>query len=92
MSCFIKFVPETSIRIPGNHDRNGVTFYDIAVSVGPVSWTVQHRYREFVDLNEKLVVEHSIAKDLLPKKKVNNNGIIYTLDVYPEMFLNIGAG
>lgn len=73
MSCFLKFVPETSIQIPYNCDRNGVTYYEIALSVGPISWTVQHRYREFVDLNDRLIVEHGIAKDLLPPKKVNKD-------------------
>lgn len=70
MACFLKYLKETSISIPNNVDVNGVTHYDIHVNVGGVTWTVQHRFREFVELNDKLVSGHSISKDLLPPKKV----------------------
>lgn len=48
----------------------GTTFYDIHVTVGSVNWTVRHRFKEFVDLHNKLVNGQSIGRDLLPPKKV----------------------
>lgn len=41
------------------------------IQAGPHSWKCFHRYRDFADLNEKLVNDRGLAKDLLPKKKVN---------------------
>lgn len=70
MACFLNHVNETTIKIPRNIDINGITYYDIHINIGFVSWTVQHRYKEFVDLHEKLVSGQSIARDLLPPKKV----------------------
>lgn len=49
----------------------GTTYYNILVTIGSVSWTVRHRYKEFVDLHSKLVNGQSIGRDLLPPKKVN---------------------
>lgn len=77
MACFLKCQPdETKITIPSYVDNNGITYYDIHINVGNVMWTVQHRYSEFVDLNEKLVSGHSISRDLLPPKKVRTLNII----------------
>lgn len=73
MACFQLHIPETTIHIPANRSQQGVTYYTIHVSVGPHSWTVSHRYREFRELHERLVAEHGIAKELLPPKKVLGN-------------------
>lgn len=74
MACFLKCMNETVITVPRHVDINGTTFYDIQIAVGPsISWTVQRRFREFVDLNDKLVSGHSISRDLLPPKKVLGN-------------------
>lgn len=82
MSCFLKCSADTSVTIPNHVDNNGITYYLLQVCVGPsISWTVQHRYREFVDLNDKLVSGHSISKDLLPPKKVEQQ-IIYSLQSF----------
>lgn len=80
MSCFLRHVPDTHIRIPSNRAQQGVTYYTIAVTVGPHTWTVPHRYREFRELHERLVAEHGIAKDLLPPKKVLGNRAAAFLD------------
>lgn len=48
----------------------GVTFYDIQITIGNISWTVRRRYKEFVELHNKLVTGRSIGRDLLPPKKV----------------------
>lgn len=81
MACFLQNSAETMIRIIGNRDQNGVTYYTIAVNVGPHNWTVAHRYREFRELHERLVVEHGISKDLLPPKKVIGNRAKIFLDL-----------
>lgn len=70
MACFFNHPNDTTIKIPRNIDINGITFYDIHITIGSISWTVQHRYKEFVELHEKLVSGQSIARDLLPPKKV----------------------
>lgn len=70
MSCFLKYSPETDITIPQFIDINGITYYDIKITVGNVYWNVQHRFRQFVDLHEKLISGRSISRDLLPPKKV----------------------
>lgn len=71
MSCFLKCAADTTVKIPTHFEKNSITYYDIQVCVGPtIVWTVRRRYREFVDLNDKLISGHSISKDLLPPKKV----------------------
>lgn len=50
----------------------GTTYYDIHISVGNVSWTVRKRFKEFVELHNKLVSGQSIGRDLLPPKKVKH--------------------
>lgn len=73
MSCFLKCAADTSVTIPNHIANNGITYYLLQVCVGPtISWTVQRRYKEFVDLNDKLISGHSISKDLLPPKKVKH--------------------
>ncbi|KAG4080313.1 hypothetical protein HA402_010805 [Bradysia odoriphaga] len=73
MACILKHFAETTIKIPHYHLVDGTTFYDIHVAVGKVNWTVQHRFKEFDELNEKLVTGHSISSDLMPPKKVLGN-------------------
>lgn len=70
MACIFKHFAETTIKIPSYHITDGTAFYDIHVTVAQVNWTVQHRFKEFVELNDKLVTGHSISSDLLPPKKV----------------------
>lgn len=70
MSCYMKASQDTTIAIPSNVDVNGVTFYNIIVTIGNVNWSVRHRFSEFVDLHTKLVNGQSIGRDLLPPKKV----------------------
>ncbi|KAK7065898.1 hypothetical protein SK128_027668 [Halocaridina rubra] len=51
----------------------GVTHYHINVRVGPIEWSVKQRYSSFVDLHDKLVSNHGVARDLLPPKKIIGN-------------------
>lgn len=62
------YIPEVELQQPENY-----MVYQIAVEVGPVSWRVPHRYRDFVELHDKLVADHGVTKDLLPPKKVIGN-------------------
>lgn len=66
--CTKVSIPEVELQQPNNY-----MVYHIAVEVGSVSWKVSHRYKNFVDLHEKLVADHGVAKDLLPPKKVIGN-------------------
>lgn len=72
MACILKHFAETTIKIPEYHLIEGTAYYDIHVTVGKVTWTVQHRFKEFAELNEKLVTGHGISSDLLPPKKVSS--------------------
>ncbi|XP_034245419.1 nischarin [Thrips palmi] len=62
------YIPEVELQQPENY-----MVYQIAVEVGPVSWRVPHRYKDFVELHDKLVADHGVTKDLLPPKKVIGN-------------------
>ncbi|KAJ6636074.1 Nischarin, partial [Pseudolycoriella hygida] len=73
MACILKHFAETTIKISNYHIVDGTTFYYIHVTVGKVNWMVQHRFKEFVELNDKLVTGHGISSDLLPPKKVLGN-------------------
>lgn len=61
-------IPEVELQQPENY-----MVYIISMEVGPVSWKVRHRYRDFVELHEILVADHGVTKDLLPPKKVIGN-------------------
>ncbi|XP_014253560.1 nischarin-like [Cimex lectularius] len=71
-SCLLTHQKDWSIDIPRVEEKDGVTYYVINVRVGPVSWQVQHRYREFSALHATLVNDHGISKDILPPKKMIN--------------------
>lgn len=73
MSNFLKDIKESMISIPQTDDEKGVTIYIISVHVGEISWTVRRRYKQFVELHDKLVNGHGIAYDILPPKKVIGN-------------------
>ncbi|GAB0092151.1 nischarin [Sergentomyia squamirostris] len=72
MSCFVKNPSEVTVSIPNILEADGVTQYEILVKIGPVSWTVLHRYSDFQVLHEKLVSERSVSKVLPPKKVIGN--------------------
>ncbi|XP_075235258.1 nischarin [Lycorma delicatula] len=73
MACFLLHVSDTSVSIPQTKIINNVTYYDILVKVGPISWTVLQRYNGFLELHETLVSDHSVPKDMLPPKKLIGN-------------------
>ncbi|XP_066972902.1 nischarin-like isoform X3 [Macrobrachium rosenbergii] len=59
--------------IPNTEQFDGVTLYNINITVGPVRWSVRQRYNAFSELHEKLVSNHGVARDLLPPKKIIGN-------------------
>lgn len=74
MSCYLQHCRECNIVISqAETTTDRVTYYDIRVNVGDVTWTVRKRYREFLELHEKLVSEHMVTKDILPGKKMIGN-------------------
>lgn len=74
MSCYVQYCRECNIAIcKAETDSEGVTYYHIKVNVGDVTWSVQKRYKEFLELHKKLVNEHTVTKDILPGKKIIGN-------------------
>jgi len=74
MSCYVQYCHECNIAIcKAETDTDGVTYYHIKVNVGDVTWSVQKRYNEFLELHKKLVNEHTVTKDILPGKKIIGN-------------------
>lgn len=73
MSSFIKYRNDSTVSVDEATTKDNVTYYKITVKVGPVNWTVQHRYSDFDELHDKLVSDHGVAKELLPPKKVIRN-------------------
>ncbi|XP_026332206.1 nischarin [Hyposmocoma kahamanoa] len=73
MSSFVNHRNESSLSVDEACTKDNVTYYKITVKVGAVYWIVWHRYSDFVDLHDRLVTDHGVAKDLLPPKKVIRN-------------------
>ncbi|CAH1153756.1 unnamed protein product [Phaedon cochleariae] len=73
MACFWSHQNETKIEIPSTEEISNVIYYKIRVYVGVYTWTVNHRYSEFFDLNSQLVIDHGVSKDILPSKRVIGN-------------------
>ncbi|GLH08908.1 Dynein assembly factor 1, axonemal homolog [Gryllus bimaculatus] len=73
MACFLVNGHTTVVSIPEFEHTENYTLYHIHISVGSVSWKVQHRYNDFAELHDKLIVDHGVNKDLLPPKKVIGN-------------------
>ncbi|CAB3233274.1 unnamed protein product [Arctia plantaginis] len=73
MSSFINHREDSTVSVDEATTKDNVTYYKITVKVGTIQWTVLHRYSDFVELHEKLVSDHGVAKELLPPKKVIRN-------------------
>ncbi|TMW54146.1 hypothetical protein DOY81_000822 [Sarcophaga bullata] len=74
MSCYFRQNSDCEITIPKyTESGTGIIYYDIKVRVAKVEWLVERRYKDFDQLNEKLVEEISISKKLLPPKKIVGN-------------------
>lgn len=73
MSLFFKNSKESFVEIPKFSENNKTVFYEIHVKVKDVEWSVDRRYSEFFELNEKLVKEKGLSKQLLPPKKIVGN-------------------
>lgn len=72
MSCYFRQNSDCEITIPKyNESSAGIIYYDIKVRVAHVEWMVERRYKDFDQLNEKLIDEMCISKKLLPPKKVS---------------------
>ncbi|XP_044764951.1 nischarin [Coccinella septempunctata] len=70
MACFWVNAQGTTVKIPTTLEKEGVTLYEIKISVGDIFWIVTHRYNDFFELHTKLVNDHGVAKDILPSKKL----------------------
>lgn len=70
MACFWVTSHETTAKIPTTLEKDGVTLYEIKISVGDTFWMVTHRYNDFFELHTKLVNDHGVVKDILPSKKL----------------------
>ncbi|GFU03055.1 hypothetical protein TNCV_113631 [Trichonephila clavipes] len=57
-------------RIIKSEDKDGFTNYAIEVRIPPFKWQVMRRYRQFVELHEKMIKNFSVNKNLLPPKKL----------------------
>lgn len=79
MSCYFRQDCEITVPEFRTSDTQSVTYYDIKIKVGQTEWFVSRRYKDFDNLNEKLIEEISISKKLLPPKKVFKFYIIYIL-------------
>lgn len=73
MACFWLQQNETRINIPQVEEIGTVTYYKIEINIADIQWTVMHRYNDFLDLHNLLVIEHGVAKDILPPKKAIRN-------------------
>ncbi|XP_069138824.1 nischarin-like [Argopecten irradians] len=67
------FSSSRTVRIKGSETEESHTVYTVEVSVGSYTWTVKHRYNDFLMLHEKLVSICKIDKTLLPPKKLFGN-------------------
>lgn len=73
MSSFLNHRDSSTARVDEATTKDSVTYYKITVTVGSVQWDVYHRYSDFVELHDRLVADHGVAKELLPPKKVIRN-------------------
>lgn len=74
MSCYLQHSRECNITISrAETDADRITYYEIKVNVGDISWIVRKRYKEFLELHRLLVNEHTVTKDILPGKKIIGN-------------------
>nr|XP_006821310.1 PREDICTED: nischarin-like [Saccoglossus kowalevskii] len=77
MASFIDDVDDIrrnrKVTITGTDHIENYTIYNIEVSVCDCQWSTRHRYSEFADLHEKLVIQHKVEKGLLPPKKLLGN-------------------
>ncbi|XP_076622249.1 nischarin [Colletes latitarsis] len=73
MACLSLNQENVHIKISSADTVDGVTYYCIEVRIASIKWTVKHRYNDFVELHDKLVLEHCVEKDILPPKKLIGN-------------------
>lgn len=73
MACFWLNQDDIDVIIPKIEIDDGVIYYIAKVKVNDVTWYIRHRYNDFYDLHQQLVVDHGVSKDSLPPKKAINN-------------------
>lgn len=73
MSSFVSHRENCSASVDEATTKDSVTYYKITVIVGSVQWDVYHRFSDFVELHDRLVADHGVARELLPPKKVIRN-------------------
>ncbi|CAB0032500.1 unnamed protein product [Trichogramma brassicae] len=73
MANFLANQEDVKLTIPKAETNDGVTFYILEVQIASHKWTVKHRYSEFAELHDILVMDHCVEKDILPPKKLIGN-------------------
>lgn len=73
MACFWLNPDDVEINIPNVEIDNNVIYYVVEIKMNELKWSVKHRYNDFYDLHQTLIVDHGVSKDSLPPKKVINN-------------------
>ncbi|KAJ8676420.1 hypothetical protein QAD02_012207 [Eretmocerus hayati] len=73
MACLLMNQNDVQLSIPASETSDNVTYYLIDIRIANVKWTVKHRYSEFAELHETLVLDHCVDKDILPPKKYIGN-------------------
>ena len=64
--------------VPEAINEDNVTWYEIRVQIAEIFWKIKRRFREFVELHDRLVDESGVDKDSLPEKKlIGNRGPIF---------------
>lgn len=73
MSSYHQNPSHLEVTVPSYETIDGITYYNIRISCWHnIDWTVRHRYKDFNELHERLI-QRSLAKELLPGKKVLGN-------------------
>ena len=72
MANWLASTESVIISIPEAINEDNITFYELQIKIEDIEWSVKRRFREFVELHDK-IVEHGVDKDSLPHKKLIGN-------------------
>ncbi|XP_061542796.1 nischarin isoform X2 [Phycodurus eques] len=89
---FADELSERKVSVVSSELVENYTVYIIEVVDGEHKWTVKHRYSDFHDLHEKLVVENKVDRRLLPPKKMlgkNSKSLVERRQKELELYLQL---